>query len=259
MPAAQPGEDQVIGQRRVLRKGRPVQVGPDRIAVDAALQPVLGVVAATGEHRAQWLGTAVQVCPAAVVLEADEHPVAPADDEVADRADTARPGNGVQPGPGLRGPVDGVRAEDAEPGQLLAGRGAVVMPPELVAGADSEGGRPVLDRPPDPLALDVQQVIAYQALMGVSAAADQEQVEQLRIDPAAQLQVVHLDVDPTPAAAHQHGHHVAAITVLAHHARVQVSHGELHRAAPSSRWECRQNGASTPLRTSSPRSAQSAV
>src|SRR5579875_1528881 len=147
------------------------------------------------------------------------------------------------------------------------------MPPELIAGADGKRRGSVSYGSPDALALDLQQVLVDEPLVAVGAAADQEHVDAVGVDGAAELQVLHLHVDAAPAAAHDHGPDVADVAVLAHHARVQVAEDELHldpalpasgpasaragcpvrAGCPARAW--RQNGATVPRRTSSRRSA----
>jgi len=56
--------DQVVGEDRVLGKGRTVHIRADRVVVDAAFRVILGVVAALGKDISfregtikRWLGT----------------------------------------------------------------------------------------------------------------------------------------------------------------------------------------------------------
>src|SRR5579875_3704506 len=118
------------------------------------------------------------------------------------------------------------------------------MPPELIAGADGKRRGSVSYGSPDALALDLQQVLVDEPLVAVGAAADQEHVDAVGVDGAAELQVLHLHVDPAlpasgPASARAGCPLRAGCPVRA--------------GCPARAW--RQNGATVPRRTSSRRSA----
>src|SRR5690242_7771607 len=76
----------MVGEVRVLRQERSMQVGAIGIAVDAALAPVFAIVAMASQHPPQRLGAAAEIGPAAVILEADERALAPGQGDIADAA-----------------------------------------------------------------------------------------------------------------------------------------------------------------------------
>src|SRR5438876_343428 len=64
--------EQPIGEPRVARQQRAVQVGPDRAADPRSLIAALSVVSEHGDDAAEWLGAGIERCAPDVVFEAGE-------------------------------------------------------------------------------------------------------------------------------------------------------------------------------------------
>jgi len=73
--------------------------------------------------------------------------------------------------------------------------------------------------------------------------AHYKQVDPVRVHPVPDLEGVDLDVKPARRAAPHDGDHVAAVTVLAHHARLKVAEHELHLATLRASFACRPSTA----------------
>src|SRR5688572_26938624 len=128
----------MVGEVGVLGEERAVEVGAVGVVDDGAFGAVFGVVAVAAQDTPERFGAGAEEGASAVVFEADERGASagggvPMEDDVADAA-----------GHGGAG-VDGVEVEEAEAGQAIAGGGLVVVAKELVAAADDEHGKAVLE------------------------------------------------------------------------------------------------------------------
>ncbi len=146
-----------------------------------------------------------------MVLEADEGAALPLRDDVADAAGD------------VLARVLGPGVEDAQAGQVVAGRRPVVAGEELVAAADGQGGHPLLDGLPERLALHVDEVGGDAPLLAVLAAAHEDEVVSLGVEPVAEVELVDLEVDAARLAAAAQADDVAAVAVEVHQLGVEVS------------------------------------
>src|SRR4051812_19262304 len=117
-----------VGEPGVARKKRSVEIGADGTTDAAALVPALAVVAEAGDDATEWLGAAVEVCAAGVVLETRErgHHAGlelALEQDVADHARLAGVGH---------------EREEADAGEIDSVEVTVQATHELVAAADSE-------------------------------------------------------------------------------------------------------------------------
>ena len=130
--------EQPVGEPRVARQQRPVEVRADRAAEPAALEAALAVVAEAGDDAAERLRTGVELRPAGVVLEARERPA------------RARLELGLEQHVADHPPLAGDRLErqQADARHVLAVEAAIAAPEQLVAAADREERRAALERPP---------------------------------------------------------------------------------------------------------------
>ena len=233
--SAQRRFDQVIGQRRVLREYGSVEVGADRVSVHAALPPVLGVVALADEDPAKRLCPRSQIGAAAMVLEPDQGAILPLDGEVAQRAHGASISDAAKPAAELSRAMNRVGGEQRETGQLSAVVTAVELAPLLKAATDHQRGRPVLDRGLGGVTFDLDHIFCDQALVGVSAATHQKQVDPIGVDGVAALQDLDVDLDVAPFASLCQADQVSAIPVVAHDTGVEESDCQFRHVFSSSR------------------------
>ena len=102
--------EQPVGEPRVARQERPVEVRADRAAGAAALEAALAVVAEAGDDAAERLGAGVEPRAAGVVLEAGERPRSPGSSSHSSstspiiRRSPATVSSGRRPTPGMSSP-----------------------------------------------------------------------------------------------------------------------------------------------------------
>ena len=156
---------QAVGEDRVLGEEGAVEVSAEGVAVDGAFVAVRAVVAVAVDHPRQALAAGTEVGAAAVVLEANQGlGVVGAGDKVANAA------------AGLGARVLRVEIEDAEAGEVVAHRGAVVTSEELVAAANGEHYYAVLDGAAEAVPFGSGKVGCDAGLLPVRAAADEDEV-----------------------------------------------------------------------------------
>ena len=126
--------EQPVGEPRVAREQRAVEVRAVDAALPAALVAGRAVVAEARDHAAERLGALVEDRPAGVVLEARER-AAPAHAQSSRTSPIMR-----------RSPATVCSGSRPMPGQLGAGAVAVEAAEELVAAADGEERRAAVDR-----------------------------------------------------------------------------------------------------------------
>jgi len=212
--------DQPVGEPRVLRQQRAVEVRPEHVHPPHALESVLAVVAVPADHAAERLGALPEIGAPAVVLEPSEEPRARAevdlDRDVADQA-RARLAKCLQLGETQ--PRDPLLAEP------------VTVSEELVAAAYGEHDGAVLDgrREGRPLGLD--HVGGDEHLVAVLAAPDVDQVVRLGVEPLPEPGGGVGEPDPAPLAAPPQEQDVAAVGVDVHQVRVKGQEPELTHVA----------------------------
>src|SRR5437763_10167926 len=102
---------QPVGEPRVARQERAVQIRPDRATEAAALVARLAVVPEAGDDAAERLGAGVELCAARMILEAGDPPDDVAlEEHVADH-------------PRLAG--DRLERQQSHAGHVLAGKALV--------------------------------------------------------------------------------------------------------------------------------------
>src|SRR4051812_5071221 len=188
-------------------------IGADDPSLERAFRAILAVIPVTDHDRTQRHGLWSEVCPPAVVLESNEHPLWRFRDEVPDKALLPR----------LR-----THIEDAEPRDRLADLGQVLRAEELVAAADQERGGSALDRLAHRGAVLLLKISADDVLALVLPAAEEEQVRPRRIEVGASGVGAHFDGDVAPAGALSQREHVAAIAVDAHEVRIEMRDAKVH-------------------------------
>src|SRR5450759_1477717 len=141
-----------------------MQIRPEDVAADGALTAIRTVVAETGNDFRERPGAGAEVCPATVVLEADERGAVPSDDDIADETLRSRAG------------VHGVQIEDADTGELIAVSATVEVPGELVNTAYRQHDEAALGGVFERRPLHVPQVVCDAALLAVLSPADESHV-----------------------------------------------------------------------------------
>ncbi len=199
-----------------------MHVRADDAPPHAALAAVLAVVAAAVRDAPERRDAGAEARAPGVVLEADEALGAAAgqvavDDHVADRARVA----------GERLEVDEARARD-----LVALVAAVAVAEQLVAAADGEQRRAVVERRAQRGRL-AQELLGDEHLVAILPAADQDQVRRARIDVLAERHGRDLDRHAAPARALLEHAHVAAVGVDREQLRVERHDAHGTRHAPS--------------------------
>ena len=178
--------EQPVGEPRVARQERAVEIGADRATDAAAFVAALAVVPEAGDDAAERLGTGIEPRAARVVLEAGERlPVArlelALEQDVADHPPLAR---------------DGLERQQADARHVLAVEAAVAAPEQLVAAAHREQcGAAADDRLVQRLRLR-GEVLGDEQLLTVLAAADVVEVVRAGDD-----RVVHADAASRRARA----------------------------------------------------------
>ena len=154
---------QPVGEPRVARQQRPVEVRAVRALVAAALEAGGAVVPEARDDAAERLGAVVEDRAAGVVLEPGERLAGPGalEQHVADHPPLAR---------------DRVQRQQPDPGQLDARDVAIEAPEQLVAAADGQERGAALDGLAERLALR-GEVVRDELLLAVLAAADVEEVD----------------------------------------------------------------------------------
>src|SRR4051794_29504257 len=226
----QRGGDEPVGEARVLRQQRAVQVGPDHVAAAHALEAVAAVVAVAAQHAAEWLLALAlsRVRPAAVVLESGQHPDGPVEVDLdGDVADQARTGLAYR-----------AQVDEADPGELLVAE-LVGGAGGLVAAAYRQHHLVGLGGGVQSVALDRGHVACTQGLVAVLPAADVEQVMGVGVDPLAQAGGVQAEAEPAPRTAALQHEQVAAVGVDVHEVGVQRADTQLRRHATSPPWSRR--------------------
>ena len=232
---------QPVGQRRVARQQRAVEVGADRRRHAAALEARRAVVPVPGEHASERRRAGIEQRPAGVVLEPRHRrrdAVAEVDLEqhVADQPPLA--------GDGLEREEPGAR----HPGAVAA---AVAAPEQLVAAAHGEQRRSRLDGPPQVVA-PPREVGRDERLLAILAAADVDEVERRRLERIARLDGRHLERMPAEGRPAGEDGDVAAVGVDVEVVRVEVRDADPHGASS-------QNGRTRPRLTAIARSSSIAV
>ena len=130
-PVGERLREQPVGEPRVTRQKRPVEIRADHAADTAALEAALAVVAEAGEHASEWLRAGIEARSAGVVLESGERPLLSRlelalDEHVADHALLAG---------------DGLERKEADARHVLAVKAAVAAAEQLVAAAHGEQRR----------------------------------------------------------------------------------------------------------------------
>src|SRR5690348_5462961 len=145
--------EQPVGEPRVAREKRTVQIGAVRALVAAALEARLPVVPEPKDDPAERLGAVVQDGAARVVLEAGQGLTGPRalEKHVADHAALAG---------------DRVERKQPDPRELHAGDVAVVSPEQLIPAAHGEERGAALDRLAERLALR-RQVVCDELLFAI--------------------------------------------------------------------------------------------
>ena len=238
-----PADDQV-GEVRVLGQQAAVEVGAEEAACHRALGPILAVVAAALQDAPERLHPLAEEGAPAVVLEADQggrlqpQRRVRLHHHVADAADLARLGAHV---------------EEADAREALALGGVVVVAEQLVATADGQDRRPVLDGLCQVHGLVLQQVVVDQRLLLVLAASEEEDVHLVDAPSHALAQLQNAGLEPAPARALQQREDVAAVAVDVHQVGVEPADGQALAAHVA------QYGRSQPRLTSSARRSSMAV
>jgi hypothetical protein len=128
-----------------------------------------------------------------------------------------------------RAACGGVEVEDARARKLDAGLIAVEMAEELIAAADGERGRPVIDRLAKALASS-RQVRSDERLLAILAAADVEEVVLARDERITERHGPHLELDPSPRRPLSEDRDVAPVGVDVQVLRVEMPQNDLHGA-----------------------------
>ena len=174
--------EQPVGELRVARQQRPVEVGADRRTDAAALEARVAVVAVAGDDAAERRRAGVEQRAAGVVL------------EPGDRRRDAVAEVGLEQHVADQPLLAGERLvrEDACARHPRAVAAAVAAPEQLVAAADGEHRRAGLDRAAQVVA-PRREIGRDQRLLAVLAAADVDEVERPRLERVAGLDAGHLE------------------------------------------------------------------
>src|SRR3954454_17063191 len=215
---AQGGGDEPVGETRVLRQQRAVQVGADDVAPAHALEAVAAVVAVAVQHAAQRLLALAEVGATAMVLESGQHRERPVEVQLdRDIADQARAGL-----------ADRAQVDEADAGELLVAE-LIGVAQQLVAAAHREHDLAGVGGAVQGVALDRGHVARAQGLVAVLAAADVEQVVGVGVHGVAEARGVQAESEPAPGAAPLQHEQVAAVGVDVHEVGVQRADAQLIR------------------------------
>src|SRR5260370_40887939 len=159
--------DRVVGELRVLRQQRTVEVRAEDGSLEAAFGLTLAVVAEAHPHAAQRPSFRPQVRAPAVILEADqglwvEVGQVGVDYHVADESALA----------GL-----GAHVDEADAGEPLAVGGLGVVAKELGAATHGEHAGAACDRALECGLLGLDEVFVHERLLAILAAAEKEDID----------------------------------------------------------------------------------
>ena len=232
---------QPVGEPRVARQQRSVQIRPDRAADTTALPAAHTVVAETGDDPTERDGARIEPRPPGVVLEARERS--------ADTRLQLALEQDVADHPPLAG--HRLEREEPDPGQVDPLEVAIRPTEELIPAAHRQHGRACLRRGQHAVRLR-DEVARDERLFPVLAAADVQQIVIAGSHRIADADRRHPEVVTPPGGAPREHRDVAAVGLDVEVVRILMSDPQLHAARS-------QYGRTNPRRATIFRSASIAV
>src|SRR3990170_51893 len=205
--------DEMIGEPRILRQERAVEVRPIHGATDGPFGMVLPIVPESHDDLPERGRPGTEPRPPAVILEADERrapEMRAADYDIADEPSRRRPG------------VFGGEIEESHSHEVLAVAGTVVVPQQLIAAAHRQDDGSGCGGLAQGGTFHGAEVLDGEALLAVFATPDEVQIVLAWDHGIAEAALLDAHYDAPPLRAMRKRHEVPAVAVEIEQIGIQV-------------------------------------